>query len=60
MEQRTFVAFVSCQQLRGMGERRRHMEGLVEETKAGESWGKAAPQLYSRILGPLWERSGRS
>lgn len=36
MEQRTFAAFASCQQLRGVGERRRHMEGLVEETKAGE------------------------
>ena len=37
MEQRTVAAFVSCQKLRGVGGRRRHMEELVEEMKAGEA-----------------------
>jgi len=43
MEQRTVAAFVSCQKLRGVGGRRRHMEELVEEMKAGKAGERLLP-----------------
>lgn len=55
MEQRTVVAFVSCQPLRGVGGRRRHMEELVEEMKAGKAGERLLP---SCILG-FWAPCGK-
>lgn len=44
----------------GCGREKEAHGGVGGGDEGWESWGKAAPQLYLRILGSLWERSGRS
>ena len=43
MEQRTVVAFVSCQPLRGVGGRGWPREEVVEEMKAGKAGERLLP-----------------